>query len=446
MIVFSRISEFLNRMTLSSAPFLLALSGGPDSLLLFYALLDHRHKTGIPFHVAHIDHGWRPESCLESDILRLLSDQYEIPFHLIKLDPSKLSGNLEVACREERYRFFTYLNQQFKYEGVLTGHHQNDQAETIFKRIGEGAHWSTWKNLAAEIWFDDLRVLRPLLGTKKEEILFALKEIGAEAFKDSSNEDNRFLRARTRHVIFPWLDQIFGKNIQSNLLIIANEMEELDIYFHAKLAHLLDFSVAGPFGILLDLTEKLPLHLVEVKYLLRLFFKKYKIIISRSLIEQASLALLKGKTNRSFLSGGQKFWIDRKRIFIVNDFKAEDSWSLEIKEGVFIKGDWQISIQHKNGIIANNFLGWKQAWKGDMHVFLPLKVLVLSFCSNNHVDQISSIRIKKKWSNAKVPAFLYKFFPLILEDSAIYYEFLTENIQQKCVEKVEYWDLRINKL
>ena len=139
MSIFIQIENFLQVYCHSSSPLLLALSGGPDSLCLFYALLKYRNESNTPFHVAHVNHNWREKSVLEAQTLEQLASKHQVPFHLKILDPSLLRGNLEAACREERYQFFASLCQFNQFQGVLTGHHQGDQAETIFKRILEGA-------------------------------------------------------------------------------------------------------------------------------------------------------------------------------------------------------------------------------------------------------------------------------------------------------------------
>ena len=126
-----------------------------------------------------------------------------MPFHSKGWNPNLLEGNLEAACREERYLFFSSLNQQHSYQGVVTGHHQNDQAETVFKRILEGSHWSRWGGLQPESCLYGVRVLRPLLEISKSAIQDTLKSAGLIAFDDPTNRQPAYLRARFRESFFP---------------------------------------------------------------------------------------------------------------------------------------------------------------------------------------------------------------------------------------------------
>src|SRR5258708_5164832 len=127
------IRSFFITHNLTEKPLLLALSGGPDSMALFYQLLDLNH----PFQVAHVDHGWRAESSQEGAILEELCREKKIALHLRKL---KLEGaNLEDLSRKARLLFFQEVCSKEKLEGVLLAHHADDQAETVLKRVLEGA-------------------------------------------------------------------------------------------------------------------------------------------------------------------------------------------------------------------------------------------------------------------------------------------------------------------
>ncbi len=136
--VIEAIAKFIEQFCSGPEPLLLGLSGGPDSLALYYGLLSCQRKYNISFHIAHIDHGWRLESAQEAEQMRQLAERAGIPFHLKKLKPAELKGNLEMACRIERYRFFAELCQTCSFQGVLVGHQRDDQSETILKKLLEG--------------------------------------------------------------------------------------------------------------------------------------------------------------------------------------------------------------------------------------------------------------------------------------------------------------------
>lgn len=316
MTIFSHFQDFIKRFCSASSPLLLALSGGPDSLCLFYCLLMSRQREGIPFHVAHVDHGWRPESQDEANALKQLTVDHQVPFHLKTLDPQSLKGNLEAACREERYTFFAELSRQNNFQGVMTGHHQDDQAETVYKRIVEGAHWSRWVGLKPESWHSGVRLLRPFLTISKSEIQQFLSQRRIEAFEDPTNHHVQFLRARLRKTIFPWLNREFGKQVQKNLVHIGKEAEELNDYFERHLAHLMEDVKRGPEGVSLNLQNKLPASLIEIKYLIRLLCAREQFFLSREIIEQVAVALQVGKRHQLFMMGSRQIRVDRQCLFM----------------------------------------------------------------------------------------------------------------------------------
>lgn len=443
--IFIQVENFLLKFCPFSNPLLLALSGGPDSLCLFYALLFFRERYGRSFHVAHVDHKWRKESKEEAHALQQLALHYQVPFHLKVLEPLSNKRNLEGQCREKRYAFFAQLYHKFSLQGVLTGHHQDDQAETIFKRLLEGAHWSRWIGLQSENWIKGARILRPLLHIAKSEIQKLLSEKQIKAFEDPSNRHVQFLRARLREVIFPRLNQEFGKKIQNNLIVAAKDAQELIDYFDARLEPLLKTLVKGPWGIYLDLQSLMPTNLLEVKYLLRLLCRKSGFSPSRDIIERAAQALQLGKANQLFERGSNQIWIDRQRVFIMAaPFIAKESQTLQICLGNHLLNGWKLKVSEGIYHPTYQISSWKEGWAGQLKVYIPRGNYKLGFKKVLSNEMSNAIAIKKRWSQAKVPAFLYSYFPVIWEEKKIYHEFLTGKPLLILSEKAPCWEVALS--
>jgi tRNA(Ile)-lysidine synthase len=443
----TQIEAFLLKSCPTSAPLLLALSGGPDSLYLFYVLLSFRTRYRVPFHVAHVNHGWRPESSQEADALRELALQYQVPFHLKVLQPHFLEGNLEAACREERYTFFAQLSQQIPYQGVLTGHHLDDQAETIFKRLLEGAHWSRWVGLQRETWIKGVRILRPLLNLTKNEIQKALAKENIQAFEDPSNRHLQFLRARLRETIFPRLNREFGKQIQKNLSIIGKEAQELTEYFDERLSPLLKLQVQGPWGKFLDLQKIIPtLSLLEIKYLLRGLCKQQGFFLSREMIEQAARSLKLGKANQLLTMGLHQIRVDRRHLFILSSRKVTESLTLPLplQPGKTLLGNsWQLKIEEDVYLSHQPMTSWKEGWTGYLRGYLPQGNYTITLKGELDKKETNIALIKKRWSQAKVPAFLYPYFPLISIKQEVCHEFLTGRPLIPIPENTPCWKIEL---
>lgn len=441
--MFGKVEKFLLEKCPCGRPLLLALSGGPDSLFLFYALLYMQSRHGFVFHIAHVDHGWRAESEQEAEALLQLADQHNIPFHLKRLTPELLKGNLEAACREERYDFFSSLCKENSFQAVLTGHHQDDLAETVFKRLMEGCHWSCLTTLQAESSLKGIRLLRPLLGMKKKEILNALDKYSIPSFEDPTNRDLRFLRSRMRETIFPLLNQEFGKEVQSSLVHLSAEVKELSDYFHEQCAPLLHQLVLGPFGILLDLQPSMPKSTVVLKYLIRLLSCKYECCLSREMIAQAVDGLQTGKANMLFATRSHRLWIDRQRIFIQKiAFRKEEKRPVEqlLPAKEFIIGEWKGVVTEVNDHADVLFTSWREAWKGSVCCYLPQGSYQIGFPD---VKLSNLAKIKKRWGDAKVPAFLYDWLPLIISEGRIAHEFLSGKGNVLKAEGLPLWKIEL---
>lgn len=293
--------NFLKERCNGEKPVLLAFSGGPDSLALFHLLIESCHAK--KFAVAHVDHGWREESASEAREIASMAEKYQLTFHLKTLDPAAMSGNLESACREERYRFFASLCKEHDYQGVLLAHHADDVAETVLKRALEGVALPYLHALRPEVVIHGVKVWRPFLSVSKKQLLNWLEERKLKGFEDKTNLDPRFLRGRFRAQLLPYLSEMFGKKISSGLCQLSQEAGELRDYLDDRIAPYLDDLVdKGTGEYTLDLRKHCPSHLFELKYLIRQFCKKGDFMLSRDCVHKAAVFLLKKSFNKVFLT------------------------------------------------------------------------------------------------------------------------------------------------
>lgn len=208
---------------------LLALSGGPDSMALFHLMLERK----IPFEVAHVDHGWRQESGDEAAALKKMCQERGISFHQKRITPAK--NDLENRAREERHVFFKEIIDLQGLKAVVLGHHADDLAETVLKRVFEGAHLFNLKGLSPCTFLGGVPYFRPLLKVRKKQILAFLEAKGIPFFLDPTNDDSKYLRSRLRKDIFPLLSTLFGKEITPSLCRLSQHASELDDFIESFL-------------------------------------------------------------------------------------------------------------------------------------------------------------------------------------------------------------------
>jgi len=403
-------------------PILLGLSGGPDSLALLYLLLQYKNCRHLDLGLAHVDHGWRVESGEEALQLERLAQELKLPFYLKKLCPQDLKGNLEAASREERHKFFRTLCQDHDYQAVVLGHHADDQAETVLKRLLEGSSLPYLSGLQKVTQIQELKIWRPLLEVRKEEILLWLKKQSLEAFEDCTNLDPRFLRGKFRTSILPGLSKEFGKEIAPSLCRIGSEALELKGYLDQVLAPYLSFIEKGKFGTLLDLSQSCPTSPFEIKHLVRRFCELENFSLSCSFLEIACDLILSGKANRQLIMGENKIYIDRKRLFIVGRDSEVLPAGLPLEYGIFWYGNWRVTVREAgHGGIPSD---WREVLKGQARVVLPLKNYILGpVCLQEAYPRTSTV--DKWWTDSKVPAFLRQRIPVLWEGPVIQHEFLT---------------------
>lgn len=195
-----------------------ALSGGMDSVVLLHLLAAWRENAShdVEIIAAHLNHGLRgADAAADQEFSRELAARLGVAFSAQKADAARTAYEermgVEEAGRMLRYRFFHDLVGT---EGlVLTGHHADDQAETILMNLRRGAHrrgLSGMRELSVIPVPPGLavRIGRPLLGVGRESLHAYALENGLEWREDASNLDPAYTRNKIRHRIMPMLEKI----------------------------------------------------------------------------------------------------------------------------------------------------------------------------------------------------------------------------------------------
>ncbi len=188
------ISDLLARCTFPSPGTAVdcAVSGGPDSL----ALLVLASEAGCSVTAWHVDHGLRPGSAGEAEVVAQAANRWGADFEA-RTAQCEPGPNLEARAREARYRVLP--------EGVLTGHTADDQAETVLLNLMRGA------GLDGLAGIDPAR--RPLLALRRQETQALCSSLGLEPVQDPSNLDPAHRRNRVRHELLPLLCDIADRDV-----------------------------------------------------------------------------------------------------------------------------------------------------------------------------------------------------------------------------------------
>lgn len=189
-------------------PVVCAVSGGADSL----ALLVLAVEAGCEVTAIHVDHGLRPGSDAEAEVVAAAARRFGAAFEARRAEVAD-GPNLEARARAARYAVLP--------EGALLGHTADDHAETILLNLLRGAGLD---GLAA-FRPDDPR--RPLLALRRHETAALCAHLGLEPVADPSNADPRFRRNRVRAELVSLMSDIAGRDVVPVLTRQAAHLREV---------------------------------------------------------------------------------------------------------------------------------------------------------------------------------------------------------------------------
>jgi tRNA(Ile)-lysidine synthase len=181
-----------------------AYSGGPDSTALVDALARLSPPRGLDLHVAHVDHGLRPESAMESQPVAALAVARGLPFHALRVTVAP-GGSLQDRARVARHQALAALAAELGATAIALGHTADDQAETVLMRALSGATPRALRAMGVR----DGRLARPLLRVWRAQTQAYCAALSLPSLDDPSNADPRFLRSRVRHDLLPALEEVF---------------------------------------------------------------------------------------------------------------------------------------------------------------------------------------------------------------------------------------------
>ena len=218
--------------------YLVALSGGADSVCLLLTLLE-QGRVGAAAHCNFHLRG--DESNRDEAFVRQLCDEKHVPLYVAHFDTEREAAqsgeSIEMAARRLRYAWFEQLIQEHGLEGVAVGHHQEDNAETLLLNIVRGTGLQGLQGMQPVSNKQGFCIYRPLLAYSKTDILAYLKEQGQTYVTDSTNADTHYRRNKIRHEVLPIL-QTMNPQVVSVLNQMAQHLTEVNNVYQIGLKQL----------------------------------------------------------------------------------------------------------------------------------------------------------------------------------------------------------------
>ncbi len=211
---------------------LVAVSGGSDSVGLLRLLHRSGEPLGLRLSVAHLDHGVRgAEARADAEFVGALASSLGLPFYLGTWQPTR-AAHFEADARQARYDWLAEIAKGPAAADVIaTGHTRDDQAETILHRILRGTGMRGLSGIPTHRVLcsrPPLRLVRPLLGVSRGEIRDYLGSMNQVFCEDMSNADQSRTRARIRQDLLPKLAAEYNPEIVDALVRLGSLASSLE--------------------------------------------------------------------------------------------------------------------------------------------------------------------------------------------------------------------------
>ena len=249
--MWSKVDAYINKYKLLNTNdlYLVALSGGADSVVLLSLLKEH----GFNVHAAHCNFRLRgAESDRDEAFCVDLCRQLDVELHRVHFDTRTYADlhkvSIEMAARELRYRWFEQLRQDLGAAGICVAHHRDDSVETVLLNLVRGTGLRGMTGIQPRNGY----ILRPLLCVSRTEIEAFLAERGQKYVTDSTNLEADVLRNKVRLQVLPLLCELnpaVSENIQRTAENLGEAQEVLDaILDNYKDSNVLELSELEKYG------------------------------------------------------------------------------------------------------------------------------------------------------------------------------------------------------
>lgn len=203
---------------LKPGKYVVAVSGGVDSVALLNMLSQHQSLNLI---VAHFDHGIRGDSASDAEFVADLAAKYKLPFYAKREELGADAS--EALARERRYEFLHSIRNQAGALAIVTAHHQDDLIETALLNLVRGTKRRGLVSLKSVEM-----IQRPLLHMTKQDILDYAAQNKLSWREDSSNQELHYQRNSVRKIIKNSLTSEKRRAIIDSLEDISKQNSEIE--------------------------------------------------------------------------------------------------------------------------------------------------------------------------------------------------------------------------
>jgi len=181
--------------------FVVAVSGGPDSLALSFLakILEIKKLVKVKYFI--VDHKLRRESTSEAIYVKKILKNYLINLEILSWNGAKPKKNIQSIARDKRYELLISRAKKYKIKNILLGHHLDDLFENFFLRILRGSGLNGLISLDKKTKKNEVNLIRPLINVDKKDLIYISKKIFESYVEDPTNQDDKYKRVKVRNFL-----------------------------------------------------------------------------------------------------------------------------------------------------------------------------------------------------------------------------------------------------
>ena len=221
-----------SKIALPRESLVLAVSGGVDSMVLLEVMHGLAMANDWDLTIAHFNHALRGSASAADEVfVREVAERLALPIVVGCAEEGEIESaqglSVEMAARKARHRFLAAAARECGSSKVVLAHHAGDQTELFFLRLLRGAGsvgMGGMKLISPSPISSEIKLLRPLLGISKSELMTFARAEGIGFREDESNADSDILRNRVRHKLIPLIESEYSASLSDT---VARTMEVL---------------------------------------------------------------------------------------------------------------------------------------------------------------------------------------------------------------------------
>ena len=405
-LLLARLGQFLsgNIRFDEKTPFLLAVSGGVDSMVMARLFLE----AGLNTAIAHCNFQLRgADSDGDAAFLKAFCQLHQLPF-LVRTFNTKNYAiengvSIQMAARELRYQWFGQLMDSGDYEWLCMAHHLDDNLETVLFNLSKGSGLAGIRGMPVK----NNQILRPMINVSRQDILEYAREKEIRWREDVSNERDDYHRNFIRHQVVPLLATI-NPGWRDTLPHTLARLRGAEGLAHRQIQQVAEQFTPVKDGFIINKSIFQAYNEEETALMLSVFLEEYgfNYFQARDIVTR-----MPGQPGKSFFSSTHEVLIDRDTLIlgpVTESHEGEVSLSSDTKEFLLagvkyrittLPGDhWQLEMNDEVAQLDFNKLSFPlllRPWKkGD--VFTPLGMKGKKKLSDFMIDRKIPVKFKRQ--------------------------------------------------